>query len=79
MFAAVTESLLVFSDGLKIKEVCTKLGGVMDDPKNVLSFKTIGVFLNANNKDSRLGELCGPRERGSLQLNSHLGQKHLAG
>ena len=51
----------------------------MDDPKNVLSFKTIGVFLKANNEDSRLGELCGPRERGSLQLNSHLGQKHLAG
>ena len=51
MFAAVTESLLVFSDGLKIQEVCTKLGGVMDDPKNVLSFKTIGVFLNANNEE----------------------------
>ena len=51
----------------------------MADPKNVLRFKTIGGFLNANNEDSRLGELCGPRERGSLQLNSHLGQKHLAG
>ena len=52
----------------------------MDDPKNVPCSKTIeGGFLKAINEDSRLGELCGPRERGSLQLNSHLGQKHLAG
>lgn len=52
----------------------------MDDPKNVPCSKTIeGVFLKVINEDSRLGELCGPRERGSLQLNSHLGLKHLAG
>ena len=55
----------------------------MNDPKNVPCSKTIeGGFLKAINEDSRLGELCGPREGGSLQLqtapNSHLGQKHLA-
>ena len=48
----------------------------MDDPKNVPCSKTIeGGFLKAINEDSRLGELCRPRER---QLNSHLGRKHVA-